>query len=158
MFKRGSTRGVTPFATFGTSDRVGLVLDSSVIVAAERGQMPVSILLATLQKQHSESEIFMSAISVVELDHGIYRARSLQQETKRRNYLDTVFAAIPVEPFTSEIAHTVAQVDAETRAKGIVVPFADLLIGGTALYLGYGLVTRNAAHFRLIPNLSVIPF
>lgn len=39
-----------------------------------------------------------------------------------------------------------------------MIPFADLLIGGTALYLGYGLVTRNERHFHMIPNLPVHSF
>ena len=41
---------------------------------------------------------------------------------------------------------------------GLVIPFADLLIGGTALYFGYGPVTRNERHFRMIPNLLMHSF
>jgi predicted nucleic acid-binding protein len=73
------------------------VLDSSVLVTAERQQLPVSTLLDTLQKRHNVTEIVLSAVSVVELEHGIYRAQSPQQAAKRRSYLDTVFAAIPAE-------------------------------------------------------------
>ena len=137
---------------------MGLVLDSTALVAAERGKVPISELLGTLQGQHGGTDVVISAISVVELDHGIYRARSPEQKLKRRNYLETVFASIPVEPFTREIGHTVAQIDAEARMTGRVIPFADLLIGGTALHLGYGLVTRNESHFRLIAGLTVIRF
>lgn len=137
---------------------MGLVLDSSVLVATERQEVPVSLLLDRLQKQHGVTEIVLSAISIVELEHGIYRAQSPQQAAKRSRYLETVFAAIPAEPFTREIGHVVAQVDAEARRAGLVIPFADLLIGGTALHLGYGLVTRNERHFRMIPNLPVHSF
>ena len=137
---------------------MGLVLDSSVLVDAERQQLPVSVLLDKIQKQHNVTEIVLSAISVVELEHGIYRAQSPQQAAKRRMYLDAVFAAIPAEPFTREIGQIAARIDAESRMKGIVVPFADLLIGGTALYFGYGLVTRNERHFRMIPGLTVFRF
>lgn len=137
---------------------MGLVLDSSVLVAAERQELPVSTLLDILQNQHGETEIVLSAISVVELEHGFHRAQSSQQRAKRRSYLDTVFAAIPAEPFTIGIGQLVAQIDAEARTKGIVVPFADLLIGGTALYFGFGLVTRNERHFRMIPKLNVLFF
>ena len=100
----------------------------------------------------------LSAISVVELGHGVYRAQSPQQASKRRSYLDTVFAAIPAEPFTREIGEVVAQIDAEAWINGITIPFADLLIGATALHFGYALVTSNVRHFRNIPGLSVIPF
>lgn len=137
---------------------MGLVLDSSVLVLAERQELPVSVLLDRLQKQHGVTEVVLSAISVVELEHGIYRAQSPQQAAKRSRYLETVFAAIPAEPFTRDIGHIVAQVDAEARKQGLVIPFADLLIGGTALHFGYGLVTRNERHFRMIPNLPVHSF
>ncbi len=66
--------------------------------------------------------------------------------------------AIPAEPFARVIGRVIAQIDAEAGKKGMVIPFADLLIGGTALYSGYGLVTRNEPHFRMIPKLNVLPF
>lgn len=137
---------------------MGLVLDSSVLVFAERRELPVSTLLDLLQKQHSVTEIILSAVSVVELEHGVYRAQSPQQATKRRHYLDTVFASIPAEPFTRAMGQMVAQVDAEARKQGVVIPFADLLIGGTALHFGYELVTSNERHFRMIPSLTVLSF
>jgi predicted nucleic acid-binding protein len=133
---------------------MGLVLDSSALVAAERQALPVSTLLERLQRQHYVTEI---AIGVVELEHGIYRAQSPQQASKRRAYLDTAFAAIPAEPFTREIGKVVTQIDAEARMNGIAIPFADLLIGGTALHFGYALVTSNARHFQKIPELNFIP-
>jgi predicted nucleic acid-binding protein len=100
----------------------------------------------------------LAAISVVELEHGIYRAQSPQQAARRRSYLETVFAAIPVVPCTRDIGQIVARVDAQARQRGVVIPFADLLIGGTALHLGYGLLTRNERHFRMIPNVPVHSF
>lgn len=48
------------------------------------------------------------------------------------------------------------RLDGEQAAKGIVIPFADLLIGATALSLGYSVLTTNIRHFRLIPGLTVI--
>jgi predicted nucleic acid-binding protein len=39
-----------------------------------------------------------------------------------------------------------------------VIPFGDLLIGATALSLGYKVLTGNLRHFRQIPGLSVIQF
>lgn len=115
---------------------MGLVLDSSVLVHGEREHMAISTLLDILRTRHNVTEIVLSAIGAVELDHGIYRALAPQQAAARRNYLDTVFAVIPTDPFTREIARLVAQVDAEARKGGIVIPFADLLIGRTALHLG----------------------
>jgi predicted nucleic acid-binding protein len=127
-----------------------------VLIAAEREARPVSEPLATLEHEHGETEIVFSSITVVELEHGLHRARVAAQAQKRREYLDTVFAAIPVEPFTREMAQLAAKVDSEARQFGRVVPFSDLLIGATALYFGYSIGTRNLRHFRMIPNLAVI--
>lgn len=68
---------------------MGLVLDSSVLIDAERQQMSVSTLLGVLETEHNATEIVLSAISVVELEHGIYRAQSPEQAAKRGMYLDT---------------------------------------------------------------------
>jgi predicted nucleic acid-binding protein len=135
---------------------MGLVLDSGVLIVAERDARPVSSLLATFQQEHGETEIVLSSITVIELEHGLHRAQTLRQAWDRRRFLDTVFAAIPVEPFTREMAQIAAQVDAEARKRGCVVPFADLLIGATALHFGYGVATRNLRHFQMIPNLAVL--
>jgi tRNA(fMet)-specific endonuclease VapC len=135
---------------------MGLVLDSGVLIAAERDARPVSELLATLEQVHGETEIVLSSITVIELEHGVHRANSPQVTRKRRDYLDTIYAAIPVEPFTGEMAQRAAKIDADARHTGRVIPFADVLIGVTALHFGYSVGTRNRRHFEMIPGLDVI--
>jgi predicted nucleic acid-binding protein len=135
---------------------MGLVLDSGVLIAAERAARPVSELLTTLAEEFGETEIVLSSISVIELEHGLHRAGATLAQ-KRRDYLDTVFAAIPVESFTREMAQAAAKIDADARKTGIVIPFADLLIGITALHFGYALGTLNPRHFQMIPGLIIIP-
>jgi hypothetical protein len=49
-----------------------------------------------------EIEALLSSITVVELEHGLHRAGTVELARKRREYRDTVFAAISVEPFTRE--------------------------------------------------------
>ena len=135
---------------------MGLVLDSGVLIAAERAAMPVSDLLTALDHEHGETEIVLSSITVIELEHGLHRARTAEQARKRREYLDTVFAAIPVEPFTRAMAQLAAKIDAEAWRAGRTIPFADLLIGATALHFGYAVGTRNLRHFQIIPNLAFV--
>jgi tRNA(fMet)-specific endonuclease VapC len=135
---------------------MGLVLDSGVVIAAERDAKPVSELLTALEHEHGENEIVLSSITVMELEHGLHRAQTAEQERNRREYLDTVFAAIPVEPFTREMAQLAAKIDAEARRAGRTIPFSDLLIGVTALHFGYAIGTRNLRHFQMLRNLAVI--
>jgi predicted nucleic acid-binding protein len=44
----------------------------------------------------------------------------------------------------------------EQQAEGVTIPITDLLIGATALSLGFSLLTVNLLHFRLIPGLNVL--
>ena len=48
------------------------------------------------------------------------------------------------------------KIDGEQRALGVTIPSMDLLIGVTALEIGYSVVTSNLRHFQLIPGLTVI--
>ena len=61
-----------------------------------------------------------------------------------------------MEPFTGAMAQLAAKIDAEARRSGQTIPFADLLIGATALHFGYAIGSRNLRHFQMIPNLIVI--
>jgi predicted nucleic acid-binding protein len=49
------------------------------------------------------------------------------------------------------------RIDGEQTAAGVVIPFVDLLIGATALSLGFAILTANLRHFKMIPGLNIIP-
>lgn len=91
-----------------------------------------------------------------ELEHGYWRASTPELARKRRTYLNEVFAAIPVHPFTLEMGQLAARIDAEVRMQGPTIPFSDLEIGVTALHFGYAIGTLNVRHFRMIPGLNVV--
>jgi hypothetical protein len=52
---------------------LGLILDSSVLIAAERRMQPVSEMLAAVCATTGFDNIMISAISVTELEHGTGR-------------------------------------------------------------------------------------
>ena len=55
---------------------MGLVLDSGVLIAAERVAKPVSEVLLALEHEYGETEIVLSSITVIELEHGLHRAQN----------------------------------------------------------------------------------
>lgn len=57
---------------------------------------------------------------------------------------------------TVSIALRAGQIDGQSQAKGVRIPLSDLLIGVSALELGYRVGTANLRHFQLIPGLNVI--
>ena len=114
-------------------------------------------ILKGVQAKHGETESGLSTVSIVELTHGIYRAKSEGDRERRRAFTEELCRDMAVCPLTLEIAQLAVKVEGEQTARGVSVAFEDLLIGATALHLGYGVLTLNARHFQLIPGLSVVP-
>jgi predicted nucleic acid-binding protein len=135
---------------------MGLILDSSILVAAERGSESVSAILKRVQAAHGETESGLSVITIIELTHGIYRAKSDTDRERRHTFTEELCRDMTVHPVTVEIAQLAGKVEGEQAAQGVSIAFEDLLIGATALHLGYAVATLNVRHFRLIPGLSVV--
>ncbi len=77
---------------------LGIVVDSSVIIDAERKRQTVAELLTSLGQRFGEVEIVISVITVAELVHGIERARTPEIQQRRRAFIDEVKKHIPVQP------------------------------------------------------------
>jgi tRNA(fMet)-specific endonuclease VapC len=134
---------------------MGLILDSSVIIDRERRGISVVDLLAGIRASVGAEPIACSTVSVIELDHGIWRARDAAQAERRRKFFDDLFAAVPSYSLTFGIARRAARVDGEARRRGVTIPFQDLVIGVTALEFDYAVATHNVRHFQMIPDLTV---
>src|ERR1700690_2282499 len=136
---------------------MGLILDSSVVIAAERRGETVEQLIEKIVNVTGDQEAALSAIGLTELIHGIYRAQTPEIRLRRESFLNELLADLTVYPYTKETALLAGKIDGEQQSRGVVIPFGDLLIGATALEVGYSLLTANVRHFRLIPGLTVVP-
>jgi predicted nucleic acid-binding protein len=135
---------------------VGLILDSSVAIAAERRGDTVQAFLQHAIDAAGDQEAALSAVAVVELVHGIHRADIPERRARREAFVEELLSTVAIYPLTTEIAKLAGTLDAEQQRSGIVIPFADLLSGATALALNYSVLTGNARHFRCIPGLAVM--
>ncbi|MGO9259468.1 MAG: PIN domain-containing protein [Bryobacteraceae bacterium] len=138
------------------SSLLGLILDSSVIIAAERKSQTVEDLLASVQQAFGEIEIAISAVTLAELVHGVARADTSERRDRRRAFIDELKKHVPVHPITDSTAEIAGQLSGEQAAKGITIPANDLLIGASAIEQGYAVATFNARHFQKIPGLQVL--
>ena len=134
---------------------MGLILDSSAVIAGERKGQSAADLLASIRNTVGPEPVALTTVSVIELEHGIWRARDAEQADRRQRFFNDLFAAVPVYPLTFDIARRAARIDGESRRRGDVIPFQDLVIGVTALEFDYAVATANVRHFRMIPNLVV---
>lgn len=137
---------------------MGLVLDSSVAIAAERRGDTVAQLLKQIVAAIGDQESVLSAIGLTELVHGIYRAQTPQVRARREAFIHEFLDDVEVYPYTKDTALLAGKIDGEQQERGITIPFSDLLIGATALLYGYSVLTVNVRHFRLIPGLQIVQF
>jgi predicted nucleic acid-binding protein len=135
---------------------VGLLLDSTVFIDAERRGLSARQTLSDLATQFPDEPFALSVVTLLELAHGVARADTVQRKAKRQQFLYELTFASPVLPITVPIALRAGQIDGENAAKGVRIALADLLIGVTALDVGYKVVTSNLRHFGTIPGLAVV--
>ena len=135
---------------------LGVVLDSSVLIAAERRNLTAAQAIENVQKTIGEVPAVLCTVTVAEIGHGIYRANTPEIRHRRRTFLDDLKATVPIYPLTDSTAEIVARLGGEQAAKGINLPLGDLLIGARALELGYAIGTSNARDFNRVPGVQLL--
>jgi len=135
---------------------VGVVLDSTVWIAAERRRLTVTQTIDELRSTLRDDFVVLSSMSAAELIDGVWRARTHQARAQREEFVEEILVRIPVQLVTLRIARIMGRVDATVRLSGQSIPTADLIIGATALDLGFAIATSNVRHFKMLPSLKVI--
>lgn len=98
------------------STLLGLVIDSSVVITAERKKQSVPEFIATLFNAYGPLDLSLLPITVAELVHGIYRSRT-PEAAQRRQYVEELVSLIPVHPITDRTAWLVGQIEDQEAAR-----------------------------------------
>jgi predicted nucleic acid-binding protein len=125
---------------------MGLILDTCIVIASERRGDSVRHILRQEKAIHGEFDVALSAVSAVELTHGIYRAKIVADRNRRRLFCEEIFRDLIVHPVSLAIAQLAGKIEGEQAAKGISIAVEDLIIGATALHLGFDVATLNVKH------------
>jgi tRNA(fMet)-specific endonuclease VapC len=131
---------------------VGLILDTSILIEAERGQPN----LTTLFQRHTTEEVGISAVTVAELLLGVERAVSPATRMRRSAYVEWIIQSLPIVPFGVREARHHAELRAYLMTQGTMIGAHDLQIAATAVAGGHAVVTRDVTDFRRVPGLQVI--
>ena len=86
----------------------------------------------------------------------VRRGLEARQARARIETFVSFCASCEVHPISPAVLDRAAVVYGELRRAGTLIPDADLIIGVTALELGYDMVTNNVRHFSRIPGLRVV--
>jgi len=130
---------------------MGYLIDTSTLIRLEKAKISNHFL-----KDLEDSTILgVSAITASELLHGVHRAKEASMKAKRSAFVEGVLETLTLYPFDLKAARAHAEIWALLATQKIVISAHDLLIGATALSLGFGVVTANPKDFERIPGLSV---
>ena len=129
---------------------MGLLIDTSAVVALERGA-------SSWEDALSEEPVAVPAIVYAELLVGVRLADTPERAASRQKKIDALIARVPVIEFGSEAAERWAHVFADLRRAGTVIPSNDLMVAATALNVGFGVLVGagDEGHFRSVQGLRV---
>ncbi len=126
---------------------MSFLLDSNVLIAQERAGASARQALTIVVSRYPGQDLCISIITLTELAHGAVQADSPARRSTRFQFIQKVMATLTVYTVTAAIALKAGRLHEENTAKGLHIGLADLLIGVTALELGFGVLTRNVTHF-----------
>jgi tRNA(fMet)-specific endonuclease VapC len=130
---------------------MGVILDTSVLIAAERQGFEID----SFTKNREEDVFGLSVISVSELLHGVHRANSRIRRLKRSAYVEKIIELFSIFVFEISMVRIYAELWSDLSRRGIRIGAHDLMIGSTALSLGFSVATHNIRHFERIEGLKL---
>jgi tRNA(fMet)-specific endonuclease VapC len=130
---------------------MGLLIDSSSLIAAERGELDLEAALA----DDLDDEVAIAAITASELLHGMHRLRGGVKQAKAERFVERLIDRMAIIPFDLEAARVHARLGAELAAKGAAVGAHDLVIASTAVAIDFAVATRDLRSFPRITGLTV---
>ena len=87
---------------------MGLILDSSVLITAERQGQNARQMLTVISRTTGNTDVALSVVTLIELAHGAARADTAERRVKRQQFIQELLTALPIHPVTVSVALRVA--------------------------------------------------
>jgi tRNA(fMet)-specific endonuclease VapC len=131
---------------------MGVIVDSSVFIAAERGRFDLVAFLSAFANERFQ----IAAITASELLHGCERAIDPIIRERRKRFVEGILQDFAVVPFTLAEAREHARLWAALEIAGQTIGPRDQEIAATARSHGYAVATRNMREFLRVPSLKLL--
>jgi tRNA(fMet)-specific endonuclease VapC len=128
----------------------GILLDSSVIIAAERRRLELGAVTAGRLDL-----TYLSVITASELLHGVHRADTPRRQLARSAFVEAVLTAFPILELDLAAARVHAELWADLQSAGGSIGAHDLWIAASALAHSLPVMSTNARDFGRIPGLAL---
>ena len=131
---------------------MGILIDASVLIGIERGQLDIDEAVAGLS---AEDECLISVITASELLVGVHRAKASRTRARRASFVEFVLDRFPVLPIDVQTARFLARVWAELQSRGRMIGAHDLWLAATCVAHSHALATGNVREFSRVPGLNL---
>jgi predicted nucleic acid-binding protein len=132
---------------------VGLILDTSALVALERSAgTPVPLALAPRETYGMPAIVWAEALV------GVRMAADAARAARRLARLEAIRRLTGIEDFSPLVAEHYADIFSELSKQGRMIPQNDIAVAATARALDFGVLVGpgDEAHFRCVPQLEVV--
>ncbi len=131
---------------------MGLILDTSALIAMERAQASGIPLLLDPDEVHT-----IPAVVWAEALVGVRLASTVDQAARRMARLEAIRRVTGVQDFTPEVAVHYADIFSELSKAGSLIPQNDIAVAATARFLDFGVLVgpSDESHFRRVAGLKV---
>lgn len=130
---------------------MGLVLDSSVLIAAERKRFDIESFLET---EAPMEPVYISTITASELLHGVERATP-ERRARREAFVEAVLRETPGLTIDLACARIHAALWAQLEECGERIGAHDMWIAATCVRFGFRLATLKEDEFGRVEGLSL---
>jgi predicted nucleic acid-binding protein len=97
---------------------MGSILDSSVLIAAERRNHEARQALTEIGRRVKDEGLAISVVTLMEMAHGVAKAMTPERMSRRRHFLDDLRAAVPVYAVSDTIALRAACLMEKVKPEG----------------------------------------
>ena len=125
------------------------LLDTNICIYAMKNSFPN---LSQKLFRFSPSEIYISSITVGELEYGCSKSR---WGKRSRSVMNLFLAAYTVLPFDQDDAVVFGRIRAELAKAGSPIGPYDIQIAAQCISRGLTVVTHNTGEFNRVPGLGV---
>ena len=131
---------------------MGIVIDTSIFVAAERGRFDAKRFF---HNECAAESVFVTTITISELLHGWERAPIGKRKNERKRHIEDIIHQYVLLDFDLETARHHASLWALLQATGQMINAHDIIIAASCLAYNHDVATLNLKDFVRIPQLTL---
>ena len=132
---------------------MGIIIDTSVFIRAERNYQPFSVLVSGLP---SDDDVYISVVTISELLVGVYRANNEERRIIRSAYVEQILSSFIAIEITASISRIHSTIVADLMQRGQIIGVQDMWIAATAIQNGFSVLTYDVSDFSRITGLNVL--